>query len=235
MNKIIENSIYKVLDLGDITDKYENVFIGGDIHGMYDMFMKGLHDVGFVKEKDLFIACGDLVDRGPKNKECIDLLNEDWFISAKGNHDRMVERYVSNPSNIDFKEFWEEQGGRWNIKYGLEEMSNMANLIHDKMPLVVKFVRHGKRYMVAHANIYDPEDLSSYDERFITQDRTIHHNGHTSIPGYEFCFFGHTYNEDLSIDGNRVYIDTGAVFGKKFTFVRMYKDQVDSSYIFEYD
>ena len=55
--------IHKVLNVPDDADLY---FVG-DIHGAYDLLMKGLKEVGFNKDKDYLICVGDLIDRGPDN------------------------------------------------------------------------------------------------------------------------------------------------------------------------
>ena len=59
----------------------------GDIHGCYSLLMNTLSQVGFDFENDLLVAVGDLVDRGPQNLECIELLDQSWFTSIRGNHE----------------------------------------------------------------------------------------------------------------------------------------------------
>jgi len=64
-----------------------NVFVVGDIHGMYDLFITTLKKMNFNFEKDLCISVGDLVDRGEQSQQCVSLLDEPWFEAAEGNHE----------------------------------------------------------------------------------------------------------------------------------------------------
>lgn len=71
-------------------------FIVGDLHGCYDELMKLLAHVNFDKNNDRLFATGDLMDRGPKTKECLELLNEKWFFSVLGNHeDLLIEKSLT--------------------------------------------------------------------------------------------------------------------------------------------
>lgn len=65
-------------------------FIVGDLHGCYDELLNLLSVVSFNVEKDRLISTGDLIDRGPKPVECLELLNQKWFYSVKGNHESLI-------------------------------------------------------------------------------------------------------------------------------------------------
>lgn len=66
---------------------YNNIYVVGDIHGMFHILEKKLKKIGFNKKTDLLIATGDLVDRGKTSIEAIDYLQKEWFMSVFGNHD----------------------------------------------------------------------------------------------------------------------------------------------------
>lgn len=68
-------------------------FVIGDLHGCYDELEKLLEFVSFDKDKDRLFSVGDLIHRGPKSSECLDLLKEKWFFSTFGNHE---EIYMNN-------------------------------------------------------------------------------------------------------------------------------------------
>ena len=64
----------------------------GDIHGCYDELLDLLEKVGFAPE-DRLVSVGDLVVKGEKNREVLDLFGSDArFSSVLGNHDRAVLR-----------------------------------------------------------------------------------------------------------------------------------------------
>ena len=59
----------------------------GDIHGCYDELMDLLDQVNF-GPKDRVVSVGDLVTKGPKNREVLELFMTDARFSAvMGNHD----------------------------------------------------------------------------------------------------------------------------------------------------
>ena len=63
------------------------LYVVGDIHGCYDLLMNRLIEIGFNFENDLLVAVGDLVDRGIQNIECVNLIDQPWFTSIRGNHE----------------------------------------------------------------------------------------------------------------------------------------------------
>lgn len=65
----------------------------GDIHGCFDELSDLLNLVN-LHEDDRVIAVGDLIVKGEKNREVLDLFIDDKrFSSVIGNHDRVVRQY----------------------------------------------------------------------------------------------------------------------------------------------
>ncbi len=65
-------------------------FVVGDLHGCFDELAKLLKYVNFDPKKDRLFSTGDLIDRGPKPEECLELLNKPWFYSVLGNHEDLM-------------------------------------------------------------------------------------------------------------------------------------------------
>src|SRR4051812_35151000 len=64
----------------------------GDIHGCYDELMALLERAALGAE-DRVISVGDLVVKGRKNREVLDLfIEDDRFSAVLGNHDRALLR-----------------------------------------------------------------------------------------------------------------------------------------------
>ncbi|WP_172436270.1 metallophosphoesterase, partial [Pasteurella multocida] len=78
--------IYKKID----GSKYKKIFIVGDLHGMYDLLVSELEEAGFDFVDDLLISVGDLIDRGPENIKCLELIDFDWFEAVRGNHEQLA-------------------------------------------------------------------------------------------------------------------------------------------------
>lgn len=67
----------------------------GDIHGQYRSLMGCLKASGFDYNNDRLIALGDVCDRGPQVKECIDeLLKIKNLVYILGNHDAWTLNWV---------------------------------------------------------------------------------------------------------------------------------------------
>lgn len=64
----------------------------GDIHGCFDE-LADLLDLIKLREDDRVVAVGDLITKGPKNREVLDLFSSDRrFSSVVGNHDRAIRQ-----------------------------------------------------------------------------------------------------------------------------------------------
>lgn len=105
----------------------------GDIHGEYDGFVKNLRHAGIIDLKNQWnrnskadvIQMGDVIDRGPKSKECWQLLenlqkqakeNHRQFIRLMGNHELMLlER------NYRFANYSDPEGFAEKIKQDILE------------------------------------------------------------------------------------------------------------------
>lgn len=65
-------------------------FVVGDIHACRSLLDAALAGVGFDPDADRLFSTGDLVDRGAEPLESLALLEENWFFSVVGNHERML-------------------------------------------------------------------------------------------------------------------------------------------------
>ena len=92
-----------------LNKKYNNIWIVGDIHGMYSDLIEVFDKSNFDYKNDLLISLGDLCDRGSKTWEVIEeLLKIKNFILIEGNHDQWFKENFNNPwPNID----WMRNGG----------------------------------------------------------------------------------------------------------------------------
>ena len=88
-------------------------FIVGDIHGSYDRLMTALELCKF-SDSDILYCTGDIGDRGPSVKECIDFLMslKDRFKSVIGNHDVWAYQYLVDTLNRNSYDTWEYNGGK---------------------------------------------------------------------------------------------------------------------------
>lgn len=81
-------------------------FIVSDVHSFYNEMIAALDEAGYDRDNPnhIFVSCGDLFDRGPDAKKCIDFvldLPEDRRILIRGNHEDLLDEII------------EEGGYRW--------------------------------------------------------------------------------------------------------------------------
>lgn len=127
-------------------------FVIGDLHGCYDELMSLLKYVSFDRTKDRLFSTGDLIDRGPKPKECLSLLKEKWFFSVFGNHEEIICNKISNPYNI----------AREEIDY-VKMVANFENKLKE-LPFIyeIRHLLHNNVYIL-HSEIL-PEHLYRFED-----------------------------------------------------------------------
>ena len=88
-------------------------FIVGDIHGSYDRLMKALELCKF-SDSDILYCTGDIGDRGPNVRECIEFLMSlgSRFKPVIGNHDVWAYEYLTDTINRYSNDVWECNEGQ---------------------------------------------------------------------------------------------------------------------------
>jgi diadenosine tetraphosphatase ApaH/serine/threonine PP2A family protein phosphatase len=186
----------------------------GDIHGCCDELLELLEKVG-LGPTDRVVSVGDLIVKGEKNREVLDLFGADERFSAVlGNHDRALLRY------------WRGAGGR--LKEAQEKTRAELEPDHeryaaylDSLPLMIDLGSH----LIVHAGVrpgvaldeQSPEDLTEL--RTLGEDRT----SREGVPWYEAyegektVLFGHWPAPEPRRARHAVGLDTGCVYGYKLT------------------
>ncbi|MFN6957730.1 metallophosphoesterase [Proteus mirabilis] len=201
-------------------DKYRHIWVVGDIHGCFNLLKRNMHRVDFDKEKDLLISVGDLIDRGDQNVECLDLINEKWFRSVRGNHEQMAIDALFNGGDVNN---WLYNGGNWFFLQNYEEeiLSRACLAKADQLPLIIEVNTDGKKTVIAHADY--PSDEYEFgkpvDGHYVIWSRErIGDDNAREIKGADLFLFGHTpMIKGIEKRANQEYIDTGAVFGYGLT------------------
>lgn len=79
----------------DLTDKYDNIKIIGDIHGSYTVLKEAIGTT--LDDKTKYIFTGDLLDRGIENKEVLDFMlsihKKPNVVFIEGNHDAHLRNW----------------------------------------------------------------------------------------------------------------------------------------------
>ena len=192
----------------------------GDLHGCYDEALDLLARVG-ATPSDRVIFTGDLVDRGPQRRECVELAMK--HESILGNHeekhlqqrrredgalspDHLETRHALRPEHLDY--FATLPPYILLPEYG-------AAVVHAGV-LPGKPVHQQEPYHLLHAQCVQPPGRKSFwpskapeSFRFWT-----HH-----WKGPERVIFGHTVFDRPLVTEYAVGIDTGCVHGRSLTAV----------------
>lgn len=186
----------------------------GDIHGCYDE-LRALLDKAALTQKDRVVAVGDLVVKGPKNREVLDLFIEDWrFRAVLGNHDRAVLRYMRGKKESlkdSQKQTFKE------LKTDLERYY----LFLQSLPTMIDLGTH----LVVHAGVRPGVSLIKQKIKDLTELRTLGEDrtSRKGTPWYEvydgekIVLFGHWPASEPRRGRRAIGLDTGCVYGNRLT------------------
>ena len=216
------SDIYQKISGGD----YRRIFVVGDIHGCLNKLNEKLLSVDFDKSKDLLISVGDLIDRGEQNVECLELITQPWFRAVRGNHEQMAIDALNGSGDVNN---WLANGGRWFflLDYDQEVLARALIAIAEKLPLIIEVDTDSGKYVIAHA---DYPSNSYHFGKQVSEQHVIWNRERVSyamdgegdeITGAKQFIFGHTPMSKASQFKNQLYIDTGAVFGRDLTMIKI--------------
>lgn len=195
----------------------------GDIHGCHTLLMNTLNQKGFDFENDFLVAVGDLVDRGPQNLECIELLSQPWFTSIRGNHEDLC---IGGLQDDIYKNCHLSNGGEWFYELNKITMRDIANKF-SQLPVVLEVNYRGKKYGFVHGHI-EENNWNDFKESFhkpiIGYRDPLHHamwgrdrldpdaTQYTHVSGVDAVFMGHSVVNQVCKRDNCYYIDVGSCF-----------------------
>lgn len=205
-------------------------FVCGDLHGCYGLLMNSLEDKKFDFGKDRLFCTGDLIDRGPDSPKCVGLLNEPWFFSVQGNHERMFFSYILDQRSLTHRsnDFIRNDGG-WVFDLSVDRLREFAFLMQEKMPISITVGDSIDGFTVTHSGHCLEDTDESIDDA--VWDRSITNEVYSKeIKCGEFSssdsvimlgdfdenkqitYVGHNINKNRNIIvvDNTVMVDTGA-------------------------
>ena len=210
------------LDASDAAARASLIYAVGDIHGSLDKLEKLIaaceqHAGG---RPSTFIFLGDYIDRGPHSADVVRLIMAmqsapgKSVIALKGNHEAVALEIIDGAGKLAL---WLELGGAETLaSYGVIDVHDLPRDHVDWMRSLPASHDDGQRLFV-HAGIdpqkpYDAQsehDLLWIREPFLSDERD---HGRLIV-------HGHTPRLTGAPDwrGNRLNVDTGAVFGGPLT------------------
>lgn len=188
----------------------------GDIHGCYEELLALVRSVG-LGESDRLIAVGDLVTKGPRNREVLDLFAGDArFSSVVGNHDRaLLEYWKGTRAEKDLKPAQKRCAEE--LEAGRERYAAFLG----SLPGYIDLGSH----VVVHAGLRPGIPLDEQALADLTALRTLgpDRESREGTPWYEaydgdrIALFGHWPAASPRRGPRAIGLDTGCVYGYKLT------------------
>ncbi len=192
----------------------KRTIIVGDIHGCYDELM-ALHDELNLHPEDRVVCVGDLIVKGERNREVVELfMRDERFSSVLGNHDRAILRHwqgleaASKPAQEACLKELEADRERY--------AAYLAAL-----PLKIDLGSH----LVVHAGLRPGVSLDEQSVEDLTELRTLgpDRTSREGVPWYEvyngekIVLFGHWPADEPRRGPRSLGLDTGCVYGQRLT------------------
>jgi Calcineurin-like phosphoesterase len=186
----------------------------GDLHGCYDELMDLLTQVAFGAD-DRVVCVGDLVTKGPKSREVLDLFMTDQrFSSVMGNHDLALRRKW-NGEKIKLKE--SQKPTHKALKKDKQHYVPYLN----SLPFLIDLGSH----LVVHAGLRPGVELHSQTTEDLTELRSLgkdraSRNGppwYDEYDGDKVVLFGHWPAPEPRLGRKAIGLDTGCVYGRRLT------------------
>lgn len=186
----------------------------GDLHGCYDELIELLEKIG-IGDDDRVICVGDLIAKGPKSKEVLELFMTDArFSTVIGNHDLALRRKW-NGENIELKAAQKEAHKE------LRSEKDAYASFFNRMPFTIDLGTH----LVVHAGLRPNIELYSQTTGDLTRIRTLgpDRESEDGTPWYhvyhgeKIVLFGHWPSPEPRRGRKAIGLDTGCVYGYNLT------------------
>ena len=194
----------------------------GDIHGCYDELMALMEKVD-LGENDRVIAVGDLITKGPKSKEVLELFMTDKrFITVIGNHDLALRRKW-NGEDVELT------SAQKDAHKELKAEKDAYTAFFNRVPFTIDLETH----LVVHAGLRPNVELYSQTTGDMTRIRTLGPDRESGegTPWYHVYYgektvlFGHWPAPEPRRGKNAIGLDTGCVYGYNLTAYIIEEDE----------
>ena len=210
-------------------------FVVGDVHGCYDLLKSAMMREGFDKARDRLFSVGDIIDRGPKSRKCLSLLDKPWFYMVRGNHEQMMIDSVLGGDDLN----WQNEYGRWSRKMDAGDVHAWAERLA-ALPISMTIKGTGFKVGICHA---EPDGTDwkrsrinpKSEQVMVWGRRVLRRRPKSIVDGIDITIHGHTPLENPVWVGNRYFMDTGAWYSGELTLRKIHdihKEYADRAALF---
>ncbi len=200
--------------------KPKRILAVSDIHGCTNKLVNVLDKAKYAPGEDLLVLLGDYIDRGPQSYETMQLVKylvASGAIALLGNHEDMAMMAAKHePGGLGL---WLRNGGRETIK----SYARNNAVISDDLEFLesLRLFYETEDYIFVHAGLDPIWQESSKTDRSVALwiRKEWHECNYIGRP----VVFGHTPIKQVTTwpSGNRIAIDTGAVFYGKLSCLEL--------------
>ncbi len=225
----------------------DRILATSDLHGQNKRFLDLLRKTEYNAEQDLLIVCGDLIDRGNENLDCLatcEALQKKGAVLLKGNHEQFLEKSLIEMLTTDT---WRERPSNdlyyWIHHNGGREMyEEIKNISSEKLANILKFIQSLPAHMVVGKYIFSHAGANSnkpIEEN--TEDELVWMSKEFPwCPAYagKIMVFGHTptwvlYGSKIvkdkknatvwydKINKDKLCVDCGGIFGGRLAAIEL--------------
>ncbi|HWR05277.1 metallophosphoesterase [Sporomusa sp.] len=155
----------------------DRILATSDLHGQNKRFLNLLGKSEYEPDKDLLVVCGDLIDRGGENLDCLATcinLQKQGAILLKGNHEQFLESSLVEMIETDTWRTRPSEGLYNWVKHngGAAMYEEIKDLSLGRLAEILKFVRSLSLYFTinnfifshAGANVAKPIEANTENE-----------------------------------------------------------------------
>jgi len=207
--------------------KKDGIWVIGDVHGEFDKLVDLIDKLPFGGN---VCFTGDLVDRGEKSAEVVELIIKNNYDCVLGNHEQMM---IEALDEGEFLDGWKMNGGnktadsylRYPDNKLMEHLEFMSSLPYFKY---YEFEGH-KPLVVSHSYLHHIWYHKNYQYSKDTAEDILHRHMHDKklfdrskelLSGI-YNIFGHSVIEESRITDTYAMIDTGAAFQRDKRFGKL--------------
>lgn len=227
----------------------DRILATSDPHGENKKLLNLLKISSYDPKMDLLIICGDMVDRGEENLDCIatcQKLKQNGAVLLKGNHEQFLEASLKEMiTSENWRSHPSEGLNNW-VKHngGASMYEEIKNLSNNKLLELLSFVQNlpiyfeTGSYIFTHAgaNTRKPIEKNTEDETVWMEDKFPYcpaYKGKTMIFGHVPTWLLHQYkakgkkerkNTKIWFDltwKDKIGIDCGGVFGGRLAAIEL--------------
>jgi len=197
----------------------------GDIHGKLNHLTELIKHINSDLGKDtVLVFLGDYIDRGENSKKVVDFLkklrnkNPKNVVLLKGNHEDLAEQSLTNPNDSTAKLDWFMNGGRATVdSFGGEEKCKKELLPFIKS---LKVYLETEDYIFCHGGMPYDTDVKMVDPQVLMWNRNFIYRGKKTV------VVGHTPQDEVTMIGKTIIVDTGCFSTGKLSAVLLPSQQV---------